>query len=198
MIRGHCSNQPNHGLTSRGDELNSSRDPTPKGKNLSLRVISFMNYEVKKATLEEKETLNNLLQYYIYDFSEFMDLHVEDNGKFGDYPLDDYWTENSRFPYLIKLNGKNAGFVLVKLMHRNDDSYYSIAEFFIMKRYRRTGLGKLVAKDIFKTHQGQWEVYQIDNNLPAQYFWKRVIEEYTNCNFTERIEVGRKTQVFIS
>ncbi len=157
-----------------------------------------MNYEIKKASLEEQETLNNLLQFYMYDFSEFMDLHVEDNGKFGDYPLDSYWTENSRFPYLIKLDGKNAGFVLVKLIDKDDDSYYSIAEFFIMNKYRRAGLGILVAKDIFRKHQGQWEVYQVDNNLPAQYFWKKAIEEYTNGKFTERIEVGRKTQVFIS
>lgn len=158
-----------------------------------------MNYEIKRATLEEKETLNNLLQFYIYDFSEFMDFHIEDNGKFDDYPLNDYWTENSRFPFLIKLNGKYAGFVLVKLINRDDDdSYFSIAEFFIMKRYRRAGLGKLVAMDIFKMYKGQWEVYQIDNNVPAQHFWKKAIEEYTGGKFTERIEVGRKTQVFVS
>jgi predicted acetyltransferase len=65
-----------------------------------------MSYEIKRATLEEKDILNNLMQFYIYDFSEFMDLHVEDNGKFSDYPLNDYWIEDSRFPYLIKLTGK--------------------------------------------------------------------------------------------
>jgi predicted acetyltransferase len=67
-----------------------------------------------------------------------------------------------------------------------------------MKKYRRAGLGKLVAKDIFKIHKGQWEVYQIDNNEPAQHFWKKAIEEYTGGKFTERIDVGRKTQVFVS
>jgi predicted acetyltransferase len=162
-------------------------------------MIILMNYEIKRATLEEKETLSNLMQFYIYDFSEFLDLHIEDNGKFDDYPLHDYWTEDNRFPYLIKLNGKNAGFVLVKLINTDDDdSCFSIAEFFIMKRYRRAGLGNLIAKDIFKIHKGQWEVYQIDNNVPAQHFWKKVIEEYTGGKFTERIEVGRKTQVFVS
>jgi predicted acetyltransferase len=168
-------------------------------EKLKKRMIFLMNYEIKKATsLEEREILRNLLQYYIYDFSEFMDLHVEDNGKFSDYPLDDYWTEGDRFPYLITLNGKNAGFVLARLIHRDDDSYFSIAEFFIMKSYRRAGLGKLVAKDIFTMHKGQWEVYQIDNNVPAQHFWKNAIEEFTGGKFTERIEAGRKTQVFVS
>jgi predicted acetyltransferase len=161
-------------------------------------MVSMMNYVIKRATLEDKETLSNLLQFYIYDFSEFMDLHFEENGKFGDYPLDEYWTGDSNFPYLIKLNGKNAGFVLVKLKNRDDDTYFSIAEFFIAKKYRRAGLGKLVAIDIFTMHKGQWEVYQIDNNKPSQQFWKKAIEEYTDGKYTERIEVGRKTQVFVS
>ncbi|MEK4461412.1 MULTISPECIES: GNAT family N-acetyltransferase [unclassified Paenibacillus] len=157
-----------------------------------------MNYQIKRATLEEKEILNNLMQFYMYDFSEYMDLHLEENGKFNDYPLNDYWTEDSNFPYLLTLNGKNAGFVLVKLKNRDDDLYFSIAEFFIIKKYRRVGLGRLVAKDIFNIHKGQWEVYQIDNNEPAQRFWKKVIEEYTGGKFTERIEAGRKTQVFVN
>ncbi|WP_256973810.1 GNAT family N-acetyltransferase [Brevibacillus brevis] len=157
------------------------------------------NYEIKRATLEDKETLSNLLQFYIYDFSEFMDLQIEDNGKFGEYPLNEYWTDCSRFPYLILLHEKIAGFVLVKLIDRDENnSYFSIIEFFIMKRFRRTGLGKQVAKDIFNMHKGPWEVYQIDSNEPARHFWKKTIEEYTGGKFTERIEIGRKTQVFVS
>ncbi|WP_419877607.1 GNAT family N-acetyltransferase [Brevibacillus centrosporus] len=157
-----------------------------------------MDYEIQIATLEDKETLRNLLQFYIYDFSEFMDLHFEENGKYGDYPIDEYWTTDPNYPYLIRLNGKIVGVALVKLKNRNSDVYFSIAEFFIAKKYRRVGLGKLVAKDIFDLHKGQWEVYQIDNNKPAQHFWKKVIEEYTDGKFTERIEEGRRTQVFAS
>lgn len=158
-----------------------------------------MDYEIKIATLEHKEILSNLLQFYIYDFSEFMELPFEENGKYGNYPIDEYWSKDPNYPYLISLNGKIVGFVLVKLKNReDDDAYFSIAEFFIAKKYRRLGLGRLVAKDIFDMHQGKWEVYQIDNNKPAQLFWKRAIEEYTGGKFTERIEVGRRTQVFIS
>ncbi|CAM3432818.1 GNAT family N-acetyltransferase [Brevibacillus invocatus] len=157
------------------------------------------NYEIKKATVDEKETLSNLLQFYIYDFSEFMDLHIEDNGRYGEYPLNEYWTEDARFPYLIWVKGKIAGFVLVRLINTGEeDAYFSIAEFFIMKRYRRTGLGKQVAKELFQMHKGHWEVYQIDNNKPAQHFWTNTIEEYTGGKFTVRIETGRKTQVFDS
>ncbi|MCM3456790.1 hypothetical protein M3685_23160 [Heyndrickxia oleronia] len=50
-----------------------------------------MNYEIIKASLDNSETLTNLMQFYIYDFSEFIEAHVEENGKFGDYPLQAYW-----------------------------------------------------------------------------------------------------------
>lgn len=68
-----------------------------------------MNYEIIKASFDNQETLTNLLQFYIYDFSEFIDAHVEENGRFGDYPLIDYWNEDNHFPYLIRLNGNYVG-----------------------------------------------------------------------------------------
>lgn len=49
-----------------------------------------MNYEIIKASLDNSETLTNLMQFYIYDFSEFIEAHVEENRKFRDYPLQDY------------------------------------------------------------------------------------------------------------
>jgi predicted acetyltransferase len=158
-----------------------------------------MSYEIIKASSDNKETLTNLLQFYIYDFSEFIDAHVEENGRFANYPLNDYWTEDNHFPYLIRLNGNYAGFVLVKLIEAENKSHFSISEFFIMKKYRRAGLGKSVAKDIFHLHKGNWEVYQMEKNESAQFFWRNVINEYTIGQFTERIEEGKRiTQEFVS
>jgi predicted acetyltransferase len=158
-----------------------------------------MNYEIIKVRMDNQETLMNLLQFYIYDFSEFIEAHVEENGRFSDYPLNDYWTEDNHFPYLIKLNGIYVGFVLVKLIKTETKSYFSISEFFIMKKYRRIGIGKSVAKDIFRLHKGNWEVFQMEKNEPAQLFWRNVIMEYTGGEFTERIEEGKRiTQEFFS
>ena len=138
------------------------------------------------------------MQFYIYDFSEFMDLHLEDHGRYSEYLLSEYWSDPSRYPYLIKLSGKNAGFVLVRLIREGEQLYYSIVEFFIMKRYRRAGLGNLVAKDIFTMHKGNWTVHQIINNLPAQLFWQKTINEYTGGKYTERTDEKKVTQIFVS
>jgi len=151
---------------------------------------------IKKATIEEKVVLNHLMQYYFYDFSEFINIDVEKNGKFEDYPyLDLYWADNNRYPYLIEENGEYAGFVLVR---RDEAGFYSIAEFFIMKMYRRLGLGKKAAHHIFDLHKGEWEVYQIQSNKPAQKFWKQVIGEYTNNLFEEIVEETKVIQKFHS
>jgi len=138
------------------------------------------------------------MQFYIYDFSEYIKLDVEDNGLFTPYPyLDDYWKEvNSKFPYIIKMDGKYVGFVLVKLIESKNSKYFSIAEFFILKKYRRSGIGKAIALQTFNLHRGHWEVYQRDSNKPAQIFWKKVIEEYTNGHYKERSEDGKLIQNF--
>ncbi|MCK6206458.1 GNAT family N-acetyltransferase [Bacillus infantis] len=154
-----------------------------------------MEYEIIKAGAEHEEALQNLLQFYIYDFSEFIDAYVEENGRFSEYPLSSYWTEEGHFPYIIKLDERYAGFVLVT----EDSQSLSINEFFILKKYRREGLGKQVAKDIFGLHKGRWEIFQIEKNKPAQGFWRCVIDEYTNGEFMEREDEHKRViQEFVS
>ena len=136
----------------------------------------------------------------MYDFSEYIEIEVEDEGLFADYPgLEDYWKQEShRFPYLIKKGEKFIGFVLVRFIESEGRNYFSMAEFFIMRRYRREGIGKAIAEQIFNLQKGQWEVYQKESNKPAQVFWNRVIDEYTKGKFKERLENGRLIQDFES
>lgn len=158
-----------------------------------------MEFQLIKAKLEHKEALENLMQYYIYDFSEFIKCDVEEDGRYKPYPLEDYWREdNHRVPYIIKQNDKYVGFVLVRFIESDEYNYFSIAEFFILKKYRREGIGKTVAARIFDLHKGKWEVLQMEANKAAQVFWAKVIDEYTKGNFLERIESGRRIQSFSS
>lgn len=157
-----------------------------------------MNLTLLQATKEHKIVIRNLMQFYIYDFSEFVRYDVEDNGLFAPYPdLEDYWEgDNNKFPYIIKKDDKYVGFVLVKFISSKGQSYFSIAEFFILKKYRHEGIGKAIAIKVFNLHKGQWEVYQRDNNKPAQIFWIKVISEYTKGHFKERLENGKRIQNF--
>jgi predicted acetyltransferase len=157
-----------------------------------------MNFTLLQASTEHKIVIQHLMQFYIYDFSEYVNLDVEKNGLFAAYPdLNDYWEKgNNKFPYIIKKNDNYAGFVLVKLIGPKERNLFSIAEFFILKKYRLEGIGKAVAIEIFNLHKGQWEVYQKESNKPAQLFWNKVISGYTNGQFTERLENGKQIQNF--
>jgi predicted acetyltransferase len=158
-----------------------------------------MDFELLYASPYYKYVIKNLMQFYIYDFSPYVDYDVEEDGMFKEYPdLEDYWIDkDNKFPYIIKKDGKYIGFVLVNMV-RSENNYFSIAEFFIMKKYRRAGIGKAVAKQIFDLHKGQWEVHQRENNRPAREFWNKVINEYTNGQFTEHFANGRRIQNFKS
>ncbi|MFP3390932.1 GNAT family N-acetyltransferase [Brevibacillus sp. SIMBA_040] len=147
----------------------------------------------------EKDALRRLLELYIYDFSEFLPIDVNEDGYYGYEYLDEYWSDPVRHPYFIKVEGKLAGFVLVRSFpDSNDEPVFTIAEFFIMKRYRRHGIGKAVAHEIFRVFPGKWEVFQISSNLPAQAFWRKTIAEYTQNDFSEHEEEGKVYQTFVS
>ena len=159
-----------------------------------------MNVKLILASQEYKNVIKNLMQFYIYDFSEYIKYDVEDDGLFKAYPnLEEYWKEvDYRFPYIIKKDEKYVGFVLVRVIGSEERSCFSIAEFFIMKKYRLQGIGKIITEEIFNMHKGKWEVYQMESNQPAHAFWKRVIDEYTKGQFTERLVEGRRIQYFES
>ena len=105
-----------------------------------------MDLKLLPASPEHRHIIQNLVQFYIYDFSPYVDYDVEENGLFKNYPgLEDYWTDKTnRFPYIIKSHDKYIGFVLV----RSETTQFSIAEFFIMKKYRRKGIGKSMIKNL--------------------------------------------------
>ncbi|MBY6035976.1 GNAT family N-acetyltransferase [Fictibacillus nanhaiensis] len=147
-----------------------------------------MNIKVEKASIEQKTVLRNLLELYKYDFTEFDPEDVNDEGVYGYKYFDHYWIEPERFPFLIRVNEKYAGFALVRKMSLDEismESHYSMAEFFVMKKYRKCGLGKKAAFYLFDLFPGKWEVAQMEENIPAQQFWMKVISNYTNENFTE-------------
>lgn len=160
-----------------------------------------MSFTIARATFEQKHILEHLLELYSHDFSEFIEIDVDEEGRYGYPQLGMYWTEPDRHPFLIRSGEKWAGFVLVRKIagdHPDAGSYYSIAEFFIIRKYRRSGIGKAVAHEIFRMFPGRWEVFQLTTNLPAQAFWRKTIGEYTGGRYREKEEVGKQFQLFHS
>ncbi|RPJ51430.1 MAG: GNAT family N-acetyltransferase [Chloroflexi bacterium] len=127
------------------------------------------------------------MHLYLYEFTEYTGEDPDEQGWFMDEYLPRYWVEPERYPFLVTVDGKWAGFVLVRRLSENGQApvAHSIAEFFILKKYRRNGLGRQVAWQVFDRFPGRWVVEEIRENLPAQAFWRRIISEYTQGNFRE-------------
>lgn len=144
-----------------------------------------MNISIEPILLEQKSVFVQMMELYRYDFSEFSDDDINEYGYFGYSHIDDYWNEEGRYPFFIRVDGKLAGLVLVRSCceYNNLPDPHNIAEFFVMKKYRRRGVGKAAAVKIFDMFSGGWEVSQWLNNLPARKFWEKVVDEYTNGKY---------------
>lgn len=150
-----------------------------------------MDLEISRAAFAEKSILRNLMQLYLYEFSQFDGADVDDFGLFGFRYLDQYWVDQDRYPYLIRVGGQLAGFALLR-----QGTYFegqdvpqelgmTVAEFFVLLKYRRRGAGKQAAFQLFDRHPGRWEVAQIPENHPATEFWRKVVTDYTGGDFRE-------------
>jgi len=135
--------------------------------------------------------VRNLFALYAHDMSAFVGLDVGDDGAFAiPASVASYWSgpdASERFPFLVRADGKLAGFALVRRIVVDPDTY-DVGEFFILRKYRRSGIGRFVARTLFDRFAGAWEVRELPANAAAQAFWRRIIGDYTREAFTERQE----------
>lgn len=137
--------------------------------------------EVVPAAPEHRPVLENLLELYIHDFSEFVSVDVGEDGRFGYRNLPLYWSDPRRRPFLARFDGKLAGFVLV---HRawdapEESEVWDMAEFFVLRRFRRRGIGAELAEKVWLLCPGKWQVRVMANNAPAYRFWQSSISRFT-------------------
>jgi predicted acetyltransferase len=129
-----------------------------------------MQFEVVEATPHERPVLRRLMELYCYDFSQFTGADVNAHGEYEYRWVDHYFTEPDRVPFLITVDGNWAGFALVRTGEVID-----MAEFFVMRKYRRTGVGSFAARELFARFEGVWTVREIHANTGATTFWRGAI-----------------------
>jgi predicted acetyltransferase len=154
---------------------------------------------LQKVTKDERSILSYLLQLYLHDYSEFGGNDLNSQGLY-DYPwLESYWQEADRYPFFILHETKIAGFALINRFdfEKRSNPPWCMAEFFILRKYRRKKIGHEAAKMLFDYFPGVWEVVQGIDNLPAQKFWKKVISQYTGDHFNNQIVVGTDETVLM-
>jgi predicted acetyltransferase len=150
--------------------------------------------DVTEAVSAHAPLIQNLVQLYTHDFSEFWagtsrgDLDSE--GRFLAYPLEAYWSRANWWAGLIWRQGKLAGFALI-----NDETHSGLpadrnmAEFFVVRKYRGSGVGRIAAEILFSRHPGSWELAVARKNTGALQFWRKVIRSAPNASAAEELDL---------
>jgi predicted acetyltransferase len=141
---------------------------------------SSVQLEVIPAAPEQEPILANLLELYMHDFSELLAIDLGEDGRYGYEHLSLYWTEATRHPFLIRADGKLAGFALVKKGSEisGDDRIWDVAEFFVVRGYRKRGIGTAAAHEVWRRFPGPWEVRVMVGNVPAYRFWAGAVAAF--------------------
>lgn len=150
--------------------------------------------ELRTATVTDTALLRNLVNLYLYDFSELVEIHLNEDGVFAYGYADDYWFESGRFPFIILLADRVIGFALVTRDTSTAKGEQVLAELFILKNYRQRGIGREVADELFSRFSGWWEVGEAAEAKAAQKFWRRIIAAYTNDNYEDYPQGAGKWQ----
>jgi predicted acetyltransferase len=149
--------------------------------------------EILPATREHEPIVDNLLELYAHDFSEFHNIVLGPTGRFGYKNLSLYWRDPHRHPFLVEVDGRLAGVVLVKtdLPVPGREPIWDMAEFFIARGYRRHGVGTIVARKLWERFPGPWEIRVMEANSGAHQFWQKIITEFSGREIeSSRIEIA--------
>src|SRR5947209_6161604 len=137
---------------------------------------------LEPATQSDAALLANLLELYSHDLSDVFALEPGADGRFGYEKLPRYWSEpERRFPFLIRAGARLAGFALVTRGSpvTEDPNDFDIAEFFVLRRHRHSGVGRRAAFLLWNRFVTRWIVRVSEGNLEGLRFWASVIGEYT-------------------
>jgi len=146
-----------------------------------------VNVELCVAGRDQAAILANLMELYVYEFSDISDRDLGPDGRFGYRHLEAYWQEPGRYPFLLRVDGALAGFALVLERGIVDpgEPGHLVAEFFVLRAYRKRGVGEAAAVHLFRKFPGRWWIAEHEANTPAQAFWRRVIGRYTGGSYRE-------------
>jgi predicted acetyltransferase len=132
--------------------------------------------------------LLGLMQLYLYDLSELELADIGADGRFADGALRALLAEPNSQSFLIQHASQPIGFACIGYnSHQQPTSAtYSISAFFILRRYRRQGLGRIAAHQLFQRFPGHWEIATFGANTLGIAFWRSIVDTYTNGLYDER------------
>jgi predicted acetyltransferase len=151
---------------------------------------------IRPAGAGDRPLIEGMFQFYAYDFSEMepegsTDFEFNAAGAFEPYDfMDSYWRDANRWPLVIQVGGRPAGFALVNTHSHLDGGEVerNMAEFFVARKHRRRGVAAEAVRQVLALHPGRWEVAVVERNMAAKAFWPKAIASSPNVLALERRE----------
>ncbi len=156
-------------------------------------MIAHEEVTLGRATEADIVLLSNLLELYMHELSDIFPIRSGADGRFGYSKLPLYWAEpERRFAFLIQASGRIAGFAFATRGSpmSDDPEDLDVAEFFVLRSHRRSGIGRHAARLLWDRIPGRWIVRVSEGNGLALAFWESVISEYTRGEFSESQRPG--------
>lgn len=92
------------------------------------------------ATIDDYPIIQNMARFYVYEMSRYCgDIpgwELPEDGLYESFDFKNYFTDETRKAFLIKVGKEIAGFVLINQagLHRNSD--WNIAELFYWRNFK--------------------------------------------------------------
>jgi len=129
----------------------------------------------------------------MHDLADVFNLDLGPDGRYGYAKLPLYFNEpGRRMPFLMRYAGKLAGFALVTRGSpvSEDPNVLDVAEFFVVRRHRRAGIGSRAAALLWNRYPATW-IVRVSAGNPAGYeFWSRTIARYSANRFDSTTRTG--------
>ncbi|MGE8362769.1 GNAT family N-acetyltransferase [Pseudomonas sp.] len=138
-----------------------------------------MTIELIQTGPEQAELIRNLYQFYAYESSDWEQEDVEADGRFYIHEphFERYWQEPLWSANLVLVDGFIAGFLLIEQSELPGVDALELADLFLLKKYRRRGIGKTLALQVLTEGSTAWLVRFYDQDQAAQAFWEAVLED---------------------
>ncbi len=147
--------------------------PASTGNFVTVELVSH----------ESRPILENMLQLYLHDLSEFRGSVPDQHGRFGsDNRYASYFTSSDRCAYVVRHLNQPSGFALVRGL---TERRRVVGGFFIVRSLRRHGLGRDAVLALLQRHPGPWEIAFQEENPRAATFWRSVASELLGDHWSE-------------
>ncbi|MGE7955018.1 GNAT family N-acetyltransferase [Pseudomonas sp. NPDC089530] len=140
--------------------------------------------DLQPAQRDDWECIENLMQFFMYELSQWLPIKLGQHGLFAIQPKTPYWRQPGTRPWLLRVEGELAGFAIVDDEVRLAEVQYNLAYLFVVRRFRGRGIGRQVVTQLLAGLPGQWQVLHLDANPPARAFWARVLPELSGGAFS--------------